>query len=279
MLYRVEPAVPVACGGGSWNATRSAVMHADIRTRGGRKRNTAARAHQWRRACEGITCTFLQTMSRGQLFKLLNTLNFRGQSAEVGVWRGQNSLSLLRIWTKGGHHHLVDPYLNFGAACSKHLPKGGDKQCRVPQQRFDHLHSNVSSAFAQMYPGRVTMLRNLSVAAANTFPASSLAFVYVDARHDYAGVIEDVRAWWRVLEGGGIFAGHDYTDSTPWKARQKHTTAGGKLHRTPVAEALRDFLQELGPRGAATDPKRPELFITAEHPASWFMFKPCQQQL
>jgi len=35
-------------------------------------------------------------------------------------------------------------------------------------------------------------------------------FVYVDARHDYKGVYEDMVAYWPKLKKGGIMAGHDY---------------------------------------------------------------------
>jgi len=37
-----------------------------------------------------------------------------------------------------------------------------------------------------------------------------LDYVYVDARHDYAGVKEDLEAWWPKLRKGGLLAGHDF---------------------------------------------------------------------
>merc|ERR1711907_912810 len=33
-----------------------------------------------------------------------------------------------------------------------------------------------------------------------------------DARHDFAGVVADIRAWWPKVRMGGIFAGHDFVD-------------------------------------------------------------------
>jgi len=35
-------------------------------------------------------------------------------------------------------------------------------------------------------------------------------FIYIDARHDYAGVLEDLRAWWPLLKRDGIIAGDDF---------------------------------------------------------------------
>jgi hypothetical protein len=37
-----------------------------------------------------------------------------------------------------------------------------------------------------------------------------LDFIYIDGRHDYAGVKEDVEAWYPKLKEGGLFAGHDF---------------------------------------------------------------------
>lgn len=34
--------------------------------------------------------------------------------------------------------------------------------------------------------------------------------IYVDARHDYCGVMDDLNAWWPKLREGGLAAGHDY---------------------------------------------------------------------
>jgi predicted O-methyltransferase YrrM len=41
----------------------------------------------------------------------------------------------------------------------------------------------------------------------------SFDFVYIDARHDYASALEDIRDWWPKVRRGGILAGHDYVDA------------------------------------------------------------------
>lgn len=43
-------------------------------------------------------------------------------------------------------------------------------------------------------------------------PHHSLDFVYLDARHDYESVVEDLEAWFDKVRPGGILAGHDYLD-------------------------------------------------------------------
>jgi predicted O-methyltransferase YrrM len=60
------------------------------------------------------------------------------------------------------------------------------------------------------FPGRFEIHREYSINAAKNFKDSSLDFVYIDGRHDYTGVKEDVEAWYPKLKEGGLFAGHDF---------------------------------------------------------------------
>ncbi len=56
-------------------------------------------------------------------------------------------------------------------------------------------------------------LRMYTTQAADKIPDLSLDFVYIDARHDYCGVREDLVAYWSKIRSGGILAGHDYMDA------------------------------------------------------------------
>ena len=49
-----------------------------------------------------------------------------------------------------------------------------------------------------------------SVAAAGLFADDSLAWVHVDARHDYASVASDIGAWLPKIQPGGWLSGDDY---------------------------------------------------------------------
>jgi hypothetical protein len=57
---------------------------------------------------------------------------------------------------------------------------------------------------------RVNAHRSASVAAAPQFADRSLDLVFVDARHTFEAVQQDLAAWWPKLRPGGLFAGHDY---------------------------------------------------------------------
>ena len=208
----------------------------------------------------GVHCEFMPTGHRWMIPGLAQTLKFTGPSVEVGVYRGAFSMEIMNRWPSGGRHLLVDAWSSFNASCNhaakKNKHKLGDKQCRFTQSRFDATYQQVLRMVAKSRHARRSIVqKNLSVSAAATVAEHSLDFAYIDARHDYDGVLEDLKAWWPKLCPGGLLAGHDYDN----------------VMFMPVPRAVGDFVRGLG---AAADGTVPTLFITADHPASWFLFKP-----
>jgi predicted O-methyltransferase YrrM len=69
----------------------------------------------------------------------------------------------------------------------------------------------------QKFPGRYVLHRDYSVTVAKRLLSESqnmplFDFIYLDARHDYAGILEDLEAWWPLLKEGGMFSGHDFVE-------------------------------------------------------------------
>jgi Methyltransferase domain len=58
----------------------------------------------------------------------------------------------------------------------------------------------------------VQLLISDSVAAADLFADASLAWVHIDARHDYESVVADINAWAPKITPGGWLSGDDYHD-------------------------------------------------------------------
>lgn len=140
--------------------------------------------------------------SRGELPSLLRELGLSGEGAEVGVRDGEFALWTLKH-SELSLLHLVDPW------------KAQDKQVyndvsNVRQEEHDARHNDVVAAMHAAHPGRFKVHRTYSVDAARSFNDGSLDYVYLDARHDYAGVAEDLVAWWPKLARGGVLAGHDF---------------------------------------------------------------------
>ena len=117
------------------------------------------------------------------------------------------------------------------------------------------MYQRTRAYFERRYAKRAVFLRNFSVAAAATIAPHSLDFIYLDGRHDIEGVQEDLAAFWPKLCHGGVFAGHDHSDKQ-------------------VATAVMNFVLKGAARGRVGT-----LWVTADHPASWFLFrhpKPCR---
>ena len=74
------------------------------------------------------------------------------------------------------------------------------------------LHRNV---LACGFADRVQLIISDSVRASRLFPDDSVAWVHLDARHDYLSVCEDIDAWRPKVRRGGWLTGDDY-DQWQW---------------------------------------------------------------
>jgi len=102
---------------------------------------------------------------------------------EVGCFSGVSSRT---IALHCGLLHCVDPW-SWGAVAQA-------------EQMFD--------AMLPDYPN-IVKVKLPSVEAAKLYADHSLDFVYVDADHAYASVVEDINAWKNKVKQGGFIAGHD----------------------------------------------------------------------
>jgi hypothetical protein len=141
---------------------------------------------------------------RNDLPRLLNRRGLVGCGVEVGVKSGAFSELLLDAW-KGRRLISVDPW----AAAAE-----GDRYVNldnVAQAEHDALHAETLRRLAR-FGERSSVWRMTGEEAARAIPNHSLDFVYLDARHDYESVRDDLAAWFEKVRPGGIAAGHDYID-------------------------------------------------------------------
>ncbi len=142
---------------------------------------------------------------RSDLPLLLNRRGLVGCGAEVGVKRGEYSEVLLESWN-GRHLISIDPWLS--APETDYLDVAN-----VAQETHDRYYEETLNRLAR-FGERSTVWRMTGSEAADRIPAHCLDFVYLDARHDYVSVTQDLDAWIEKVRPGGILAGHDYLDGT-----------------------------------------------------------------
>jgi methyltransferase family protein len=140
---------------------------------------------------------------RTDLPELLNRRGLHGSAVEVGVKRGLFSEVILKVW-RGARLIAVDPWTE--APANEYVDVSN-----VEQAQHDRFFEETKERLAQFGP-RSTIWRTTSAEAAARIERHSLDFVYLDARHDYDSVKEDLGHWFDKLRPGGVFAGHDYLD-------------------------------------------------------------------
>jgi len=141
--------------------------------------------------------------SRDELPHLLNKRRLYGCGVEIGVQTGEFSEVILEGW-HGRHLISVDPWLTETTELYIDIANVTQEQ---HNQRYEDTRTRLRG-----FGARSTIWRMTSLEATARIPDYSLDFVYIDARHDYASVMEDLHAWHAKVRPGGVFAGHDYID-------------------------------------------------------------------
>jgi hypothetical protein len=137
--------------------------------------------------------------SRYHFPTLCNKRNVR-IAVELGTDRGVFAKKFMDKFT-GWELVCIDPYRAYE---------------ELPGQRLPDMLMAINAL--QPWHGRVRMMQTTSAEALAVFPpwlTDYTDFVYIDAQHDYASVIADIRSWWPVLSEHGILAGHDYDETHP----------------------------------------------------------------
>ena len=134
---------------------------------------------------------------------LLNARKLVGTGVEVGVDEGVYSDYLL-TWWKGSKLISVDAWIEMPA-------DEYTDTCNTSQGSMEEKYQQTRALLAR-HGERSEVRRALSTDAAAQIAPRSLDFVYLDARHDFDGVTEDLHAWFEKVKPGGVMAGHDYND-------------------------------------------------------------------
>lgn len=74
------------------------------------------------------------------------------------------------------------------------------------------MHYATAMRKLEPFRSKLHVCRNLTTVCAERFEDGYFDYVYVDARHDYKGVRDDLERWWPKIAPGGFLAGHDYVE-------------------------------------------------------------------
>lgn len=173
---------------------------------------------------------------------LMSALNLRGHVVELGVETGSFSSSLLdRLKELGStplHYWMLDPWRSQ-PFYDDVANRPNDVQARLLQQ---------AAQAVMPHWGVARLLQLESEHGARLFDDGSVDCVYVDGRHDYCGVLADLRTWWPKLREGGILAGNDYGNSRGLGGAWLTCSNGSRIPGS-VKRAVRDFFGGLPPEG------------------------------
>jgi hypothetical protein len=147
--------------------------------------------------------TLLMIPNREELPALLNARALTGTGVEVGVATGEFSEHILSNW-RGKRLVSVDPW-------QARPPDEYIDVCNTSQESMEASYEAATRRLAR-FGSRSDIWRLTSNDAAAQMEKHSLDFVYLDARHSYAGVLEDLEAWYPLLRPRAVMAGHDYND-------------------------------------------------------------------
>ena len=122
---------------------------------------------------------------------LIGVLERNAVAAEIGVFRGDFSASILRV-SAPARLHLVDSW--------------------DPARVDPGMAGEVAERFAEEADrGSVVIHRKASVDAAADFPDSYFDWIYLDSDHSYGTTRDELAAYAGKVKEGGIIAGHDYS--------------------------------------------------------------------
>lgn len=189
---------------------------------------------------------------RGQFLDLINKYNLY-IGAEIGVQKGIFASHILKSNLK--KYYLIDPWTQL----DNYLDSANVNN--YEQLRRLSLTISNTKKFSQ----KTVFLIGKSVDKYNLIN-DKLDFLYIDARHDYCGVIEDLTYYFPLMNNCSIIAGHDYLTALEQKQLNNNddfsVCEDGSVYLGAVKGAIQDFFSNTNYN----------IMTTKETWPSWYVF-------
>ena len=127
---------------------------------------------------------------------------------EVGVQKGDFSRSLLAHWPGCRSYAMIDLWqkqVDYKDAANVNN-----------RRHLDYMRQAIAQA-SDFRNVRLTVCRNFSTTCAAQLASASVDFIYLDARHDYFGVLADLKCgidWVRIRDAEPAQLTHEWKDKS-----------------------------------------------------------------
>jgi hypothetical protein len=133
--------------------------------------------------------------------------------AEVGVWKGDFAMQMLRI-VRPRSLYLVDPWEFMPDPHHAHTRYGGSIARSAAD--MDNVYKFVKARFRKdITRGRVSICRGDLAQLLRQLPLA-LDWIYIDGDHNYPAVASDLANAVRLVRPGGYILGDDYIEDGWW---------------------------------------------------------------
>ena len=175
--------------------------------------------------------------NRHELLDILGEQNIE-YACEVGVQEGYYSRDILKSIPSLKKLYLVDLWKS-----QENYLDSANKNCQWKVLRK-------AKRMIQPWHKKVEILKGYSTEMCHKISDESLDWVYIDARHDYCGCMEDIEAYWPKIKIGGIMSGHDYHTSEEvmrvYSDQDWSVCMDGSINTGAVKGAVDEFAENNG---------------------------------
>ncbi|MDE3046242.1 MAG: class I SAM-dependent methyltransferase [Verrucomicrobiota bacterium] len=121
---------------------------------------------------------------------------------EVGCWLGTSTRHIASLLPSGGKLFAVDHWLGS----SEHQPGGVEYQPAIHYLYHQFLSNVIHAGLTD----KIIPVKMNSLDAKDLLSMVDPDFIYIDASHETEAVLDDLRAWYPLIQGDGIFCGDDW---------------------------------------------------------------------
>lgn len=215
---------------------------------------------EWYQKPQPVITDWPRLERRLDVVPILEQLKLK-RGIEVGVQKGLLARKTLLTWKSCEEYKLVDLW---GRETNYDEPNA-----RVKSEHDNYLQQTRRRVKGWSEKGVIEFFIMRSTDAAKKMKDGYFDYIYLDARHDYCAVKEDIEHYYPKLRPGGILGGHDYIDAQYaidklGKEEDWSKCEDGSNHPEAVKGAVDDFAK-----------KHDLKIITSnEDFPSWFVQKP-----